>query len=186
MNLIQSCEFLRYKPNTIPALQSLEVIGQNGPVKVGDIATITGVSNGWFNSSCWRIDMPRWALVWKIQLMLLMFNVQLLIDKGEYCWTWGVWPCVWRPRWCKWIWKIIQELFLAIALSILVTYIVFVVFLNPSYSRWLFFRSSIDFWSVFFQRLPSCWRSIRFPWNNWYSDGYWYRGECWYLLNWLC
>lgn len=117
------------KPNTVQALQSLEVFGQTGPVKVGDVAEIreSAVAN-----SIRRSDGDRYAEVSaRLKDSSDAINIQRKITdwSKENTATLGVSDRAFEDRaGVNEFEKSFQELFLAIALSILVTYVVFVIF----------------------------------------------------------
>lgn len=117
------------KPSTVAALQSLLVFGQAGPVKVGDVATIkeSAVAN-----SIRRAQGERFAEVSaRLNDGRDAINVQRRITEWSKSNTSqiGVSERAFEDRTgVNEFEKSFQELFLAIALSILVTYVVFVIF----------------------------------------------------------
>lgn len=117
------------KPNTIASLQSLQVFGQNGPVAVRDIATI---SESAVAGSIRRAQGERYAEVSaRLDDSRDAINVQRKISDWSKANTsqLGVSDRAFEDRVSvNEFEKSFQELFLAIALSILVTYVVFVIF----------------------------------------------------------
>jgi multidrug efflux pump subunit AcrB len=117
------------KPNSVVALQSLEVLGQSGPVKVGDVASIkeSAVAN-----SIRRAGGERYAEVSaRLQDNRDAINIQRQITEWskQHTSDLGVSQRAFEDRiGVNEFEKSFQELFLAIALSILVTYVVFVIF----------------------------------------------------------
>jgi hydrophobic/amphiphilic exporter-1 (mainly G- bacteria), HAE1 family len=117
------------KPTTVNALESLEVFGPSGPVKVSDVATIkqSAVAN-----SIRRAGGERYAEVSaRLEDSRDAINVQRRITDWTKANTGplGVSDRAFEDRvGVNEFEKSFQELFLAIALSILVTYVVFVIF----------------------------------------------------------
>ncbi len=117
------------KPNTVEAIQSLVVFGTNGPVVVGDIATVVESA---VPGSIRRAQGERYAQVSaRLNDSRDAINIQRQItdwSKANTA-TLGVSDRAFEDRvGVNEFEKSFQELFLAIALSILVTYVVFVIF----------------------------------------------------------
>lgn len=117
------------KPNTVAALQALVVFGQNGPVAVGDVATIKESAVA---GSIRRAQGDRYA---EVSARLDDARDAITIQRKITDWTkantsqLGVSERAFEDRvGVNEFEKSFQELFLAIALSILVTYVVFVIF----------------------------------------------------------
>ncbi len=117
------------KPNTIDALGSLTVFGQNGPVLVKDVATI---SEETVPASIRRLEGERYAQVSaRLKDSRDAINVQRRITDWAKVNTdrLGVSSHAFDDRaGVNEFEKSFQELFLAIGLSILATYLVFVLF----------------------------------------------------------
>lgn len=117
------------KPNTVDALKALDVFGQNGSVKVGDIAEIKESAAA---ESIRRAEGDRYAQVnARLKDSSDAINIQRKITDWVKSSTneLGVSSRAFEDRvGVNEFEKSFQELFLAILLSILVTYIVFVVF----------------------------------------------------------
>lgn len=117
------------KPNTVSALQSVVVYGQNGPVPVGEVATIVESA---VPGSIRRAQGERYAQVSaRLADSRDAINIQRQITDWSKTHTQelGVSDHAFDDRiGVNEFEKSFQELFLAIALSILVTYVVFVIF----------------------------------------------------------
>ncbi len=117
------------KPNTVEALGSLTIFGQNGPVLVKDVATI---SEETVPASIRRTEGERYAQVSaRLKDSRDAINVQRRITDWAKANTdrLGVSSHAFDDRaGVNEFEKSFQELFLAIGLSILVTYLVFVLF----------------------------------------------------------
>jgi len=117
------------KPNTVEAIQALVVFGANGPVKVGDIATVVESA---VPGSIRRAQGERYAQVSaRLNDSRDAINIQRQITEWSKNNTQelGVSDRAFEDRvGVNEFEKSFQELFLAIALSILVTYVVFVIF----------------------------------------------------------
>ncbi|HEX3099607.1 MAG TPA: efflux RND transporter permease subunit [Patescibacteria group bacterium] len=117
------------KPTTVEALQSVEVFGPAGPVKVGDVATVKEEA---VPGSIRRAQGDRYAQVSaRLNDSRDAINVQREITDWSKSHTQelGVSDRAFEDRTgVNEFEKSFQQLFLAIALSILVTYVVFVVF----------------------------------------------------------
>ncbi len=117
------------KPNTVEAIKSLEVFGQAGPVKVGDVADVVEAA---VPGSIRRAQGERYAQVSaRLEDSRDAINVQRRITDWTKANTaaLGVSERAFEDRiGVNEFEKSFQELFLAILLSILVTYVVFVIF----------------------------------------------------------
>ncbi len=117
------------KPNTVEAIKAIEVFGQAGSVRVGDVAEV--VESG-VPGSIRRAQGERYAQVSaRLNDSRDAINIQRQITDWSKTHTQelGVSERAFEDRiGVNEFEKSFQELFLAIALSILVTYVVFVVF----------------------------------------------------------
>ncbi len=117
------------KPNTVEAIKALEVFGQNGPVKVGEVAEVVESA---VPGSIRRAQGERYAQVSaRLNDSRDAINIQRQITDWSKAntQTLGVSDRAFEDRvGVNEFEKSFQELFLAIALSILVTYVVFVIF----------------------------------------------------------
>lgn len=117
------------KPNTVAALGAIQIYGQNGPVKVSDVATIVESD---VPGSIRRAQGDRYAQVSaRVKDARDAINIQRKISDWAKANTaqLEVSDRAFEDRvGVNEFEKSFQELFLAIALAILVTYVVFVVF----------------------------------------------------------
>lgn len=117
------------KPNSVEAIKALEVFGQNGPVKVGDVANVVESA---VPGSIRRAQGERYASVSaRMKDSRDAINVQREITEWSKANTQelGVSDRAFEDRTgVNEFEKSFQQLFLAILLSILVTYVVFVIF----------------------------------------------------------
>lgn len=117
------------KPNTVDAIKSVLVFGTNGPVKVGDVAEVVEAA---VPGSIRRAQGERYA---QVSARLNDSRDAINIQRQITDWSkanvseLGVSDRAFEDRiGVNEFEKSFQELFLAIALSILVTYVVFVIF----------------------------------------------------------
>ncbi len=117
------------KPNTVEAIKALEVFGQSGPVRVGEVADVVEAA---VPGSIRRAQGERYAQVSaRLEDSRDAINVQRQITDWAKSNTaeLGVSERAFEDRiGVNEFEKSFQELFLAIFLSILVTYVVFVIF----------------------------------------------------------